>query len=72
LCIGRFTPMERTPGTHWSEGWVGLIAGLEAAEKTKSLVPDWTRIPILRPSSTYPIAILTESYLASKVKENIN
>jgi len=26
----RFTPGERTPGTHWTESWVGPRAGLEA------------------------------------------
>jgi len=26
----RFTPRERSPGTHWIEGWVGPRAGLDA------------------------------------------
>jgi hypothetical protein len=26
----RFTPGERTPGTHWIGGWVGPRAGLDA------------------------------------------
>jgi hypothetical protein len=29
---GRFTPGERSPGTHWIGGWVGPIAGLDAVE----------------------------------------
>jgi hypothetical protein len=27
---GRFTPRERAPGTHWTEGWVGPKVGLKA------------------------------------------
>jgi hypothetical protein len=30
---GRFTPRERAPGTHWTGGWVGPRAGLEAVVK---------------------------------------
>jgi hypothetical protein len=30
---GRFTPGERTPGTHWVGGWVGPRAGLDDLEK---------------------------------------
>jgi hypothetical protein len=29
---GRFIPGERVPGTYWTEGWLGLRAGLEAVE----------------------------------------
>jgi hypothetical protein len=32
---GRFTPWERTPGTHWMEGWAGPTAGLDAVAKWK-------------------------------------
>jgi hypothetical protein len=32
---GRFTPRERTPGTHWIRGWVGLRAGVDAEVKRK-------------------------------------
>jgi hypothetical protein len=32
-CPGRFTPGERTPGTHWIGGWVGPRAGLNDMEK---------------------------------------
>jgi hypothetical protein len=30
---GRFTPLERTPGKHYIEGWVGPTAGRENLEK---------------------------------------
>jgi hypothetical protein len=33
----RFTPVERTPGTHWSGGWVVPRAGLDAEARRKSL-----------------------------------
>jgi hypothetical protein len=38
---GRFIPGERTPGTHWTGGWVGPIAGLdtEAGGKIISHLP---------------------------------
>jgi hypothetical protein len=32
-------PGERTPGTHWTGGWVGPRAGLYAGAKRKSLCP---------------------------------
>jgi hypothetical protein len=31
----RLTPGERTPGTHWIGGWVGLRAGLDAGTRRK-------------------------------------
>jgi hypothetical protein len=34
-CHGRFTPRERTPGTHWIGGWLGTRAGLDAMVKRK-------------------------------------
>jgi hypothetical protein len=30
---------ERVPGTHWTEGWVGLRAGLDTEEKVLCLCP---------------------------------
>jgi hypothetical protein len=33
----RFTPGERTPGTHWIGGWVGHRAGLDAEARGKIL-----------------------------------
>jgi hypothetical protein len=35
----RFKHAKRTPGTHWTGGWVGLRAGLDAVEKRKLAVP---------------------------------
>jgi hypothetical protein len=35
----RFTPGERTPGTHWIGGWVGFRAGLDAGARRKILCP---------------------------------
>jgi hypothetical protein len=37
--IGRFTPRERAPGTHWIGGWVGPRAVLDAVVKRKTLSP---------------------------------
>jgi hypothetical protein len=36
--LGRFTPEERAPGTHWIGGWVDLRARLEAVKKRKFLI----------------------------------
>jgi hypothetical protein len=33
----RFTPGERPPGTHWTGGWVGPGAGLDAEARRKIL-----------------------------------
>jgi hypothetical protein len=32
---GSYTPGERTPGTHWTGGWVGPRAGLDTVSKRK-------------------------------------
>jgi hypothetical protein len=34
-----FTPGERTPGTHWTGGWVGPTAGLDTEAGGKILCP---------------------------------
>jgi hypothetical protein len=47
----RFTPRERTPGTHWIGGWVNTRAGLDDAEKRKFLtVPGLELRPLGRPT----------------------
>jgi hypothetical protein len=35
----RFTPGERTPGTHWTGGWVGLRAGMDKEVRGKIISP---------------------------------
>jgi hypothetical protein len=35
----RFTPGERTPGNHWTGGWVGRRAGLDAEARGNILCP---------------------------------
>jgi len=45
-CFGRFTPEERSPGTHWIGGWVGLSAGVDMMAKEK---PNRDQTPVVRP-----------------------
>jgi hypothetical protein len=35
----RFTPGERTPGTHWTGGWVGSRAGLDTEARGNIISP---------------------------------
>jgi hypothetical protein len=35
----RFTPGERTPGTHWTGGWMGPRAGLDTEARGKFICP---------------------------------
>jgi len=44
-----FTPGVRAPGTHWTGGWVGPKAGLEAVAKRK--------IPITAPAGNWTAAV---------------
>jgi hypothetical protein len=45
----RFTPGERTPGTHWIGGWVGPRAGLdEEARRKKSSASVGDRTPVVQ------------------------
>jgi hypothetical protein len=37
--LGRFTPKERAPSTHWIGGWVGPRAVLDTAVKRKIPTP---------------------------------
>jgi hypothetical protein len=43
----RFTPRERTPGTHCTGGWVGPRAGLDTEATGKILLP----LPGIEPRS---------------------
>jgi hypothetical protein len=50
--LGRFTPKERDPETHWIGGWVGLRIVLDAVVKRK--IPSFRqelnpRNPIVQP-----------------------
>jgi hypothetical protein len=48
----RFTPRERSPGTHWIGGWMGPRSGLDAVVKRKIPSPrreSNIRIPIAHP-----------------------
>jgi hypothetical protein len=36
--LGRFTPGERAPGTHWMGSWVDPRAGLDDVENRKFLI----------------------------------
>jgi hypothetical protein len=45
----RFTPREGAPGTHWTGGWVGLRAVLDAVVKKKIPCPAGNRT--LQPSA---------------------
>jgi hypothetical protein len=50
---GRFTPEERTPGTHWIGSWVDPRAGLNDMEKWKFLTPPGLELqPLGRPDSS--------------------
>jgi hypothetical protein len=49
---GRFTPRERTPGTHWIGGWVSPRAVLNAVVKRKIPSPlreSNPKTPIVQP-----------------------
>ena len=62
-----FTPRER-PGTHCTEGWVGLGAGLDTCGKSR---PHRDSIPRTFPYSTYniPMRLLRlHSFLCRKSK----
>jgi hypothetical protein len=45
--LPRFTPGERTPGTHCTGGWVGPRAGLDTEARGKVLSP----LPEIEPQS---------------------
>jgi hypothetical protein len=51
---GRFTPRERTPGTHWIGGWVGPGTVLDAVVKRK--IPNLRRESTPRTPIVQPVA----------------
>jgi hypothetical protein len=51
VSLGRYTPGERAPGTHWIGGWVGPRAGLDAPEKRKISCPCRESKPSSEPRS---------------------
>jgi hypothetical protein len=51
---GRFTPREKTSGSHWIGGWVGPRAGLDAVVKRK--IPSPRRESNPRTSIVQPVA----------------
>jgi hypothetical protein len=53
--LSRVTPRGRALGVHWIGGWVGPRAGLDAAEKRKSLAPAGNQTSAVQPigSSLY-------------------
>jgi hypothetical protein len=58
--LGRFTPGERAPGTHWIGGWVGPRTGPDVVKVRKILVlPGLELRPLGRPArsqSLYPLS----------------
>jgi hypothetical protein len=49
--LGRFTPGERAPGTHWIGGWVDPRAGLDDLEMRKFLTLQGLELrPLGRPA----------------------
>jgi hypothetical protein len=62
--LGRFTPGERAPGTHWLGGWVGPRTGLDDVEKIKFMIlPRLELRPLGRPARSQ--ALYRLSYLGS-------
>jgi hypothetical protein len=44
----RFTPGEKTPGTHWIGAWVGLRVGLDTDDRGKIVVSAGDRTPVIQ------------------------
>jgi hypothetical protein len=63
----RFTPKERTPGTHWIAGWMVPRTGLDAVEKKKFLTLPGVELQTLcrraRSQSLYRLSYLGSSEL---------
>jgi hypothetical protein len=65
--LGRSTPGERAPGTHWRGGWVDLRADLDDLEKRKFLNPPGLELLLLsRPAR---VVYLTTLLLAQTFSE---
>jgi hypothetical protein len=47
-------PRGKDPGTHWTGGWVGPRAGLDAGARKKSSAPVGDRTPIVQPVVRLP------------------
>jgi hypothetical protein len=47
---GRFTPVERAPGTYWIEGWVGPKTGLDDVHRQILSLPGLELPPLRRPA----------------------
>jgi hypothetical protein len=43
-----YPPGERTPGTHWTGGWVGPRAGLDTGARRKILCACRNRTPVVQ------------------------
>jgi hypothetical protein len=77
---GRFTPGERTPGTHWIGGWVDPRAGLDDMEKRKFLtLPGLELLPLGRPSRSqllyrlrYPGSIKNSNTITLYLRAELN
>jgi hypothetical protein len=63
--LGRFTPRERAPGTHWIGGWVDPRAGLDAVVKRN--VPSFCRDSNPRSSSPSPAQYHLPKFTAKRM-----
>jgi hypothetical protein len=68
LRLGRFTPEEKDPVTHWIECWVGLRASLDYVEKRKFLtLPGFELRPLRCPARSQSLA--NGVYVEDRVQE---
>jgi hypothetical protein len=72
--LGRFTPGECAPGTHWIGGWVDLRAGLHDVEKKKLLTLPGLKLRLLghpvRSQSLYRLSYPGSSLQYRTVKKH--
>jgi hypothetical protein len=57
----RFSPSERTPGTHWIGGWMGLRIGLDIEARRKLFASDGNQISVVQSVET-EISLRSELY----------